>query len=93
MRTRYPDHLVDVRGLGLLIGLEFVTPEFGYAMSTGLFGEGVLVGGTLFNAKTFRIEPPATLTQAQMDQIVARVERVLERTCDKYAKGELEPLH
>ena len=40
-------------------------------MATGLFGEGVLTGGTLFSAKTFRIEPPATLTQHQMDEVVA----------------------
>jgi len=93
MQKRYPDVLEDVRGLGLLIGLEFVTPEFGYAMSTGLFGEGVLVGGTLFNAKTFRIEPPATLTQEQMDQIVERVERVLVATREKHLKGELTELH
>jgi putrescine aminotransferase len=93
MRQRYPDALEDVRGLGLLIGLEFVTPEFGYAMSTGLFGEGVLVGGTLFNAKTFRIEPPATLTQEQMDQIVERVERVLVATREKHLRGELTELH
>jgi putrescine aminotransferase len=93
LQQKYPESLVDVRGLGLLIGLEFVTPEFGYAMSTGLFGEGVLVGGTLFNAKTFRIEPPATLTQDQMDQIVERVERVLVATREKNLKGELAPLH
>jgi putrescine aminotransferase len=93
MKRRYPDCLDDVRGLGMLIGLEFVTPEFGYAMSTALFGEGVLVGGTLFNAKTFRIEPPATLTQEQMDQVVERVERVLVATRERHLKGELAPLH
>ena len=47
--------------------------------ATGLFGEGVLTGGTLFNAKTFRIEPPATLTQHEMDEVVARLERVMGR--------------
>ena len=53
----------------------------------------VSVGGTLFNAKTFRIEPPATLTHDQMDQIVERVERVLVATREKHLKGELAALH
>jgi putrescine aminotransferase len=78
-----------VRGLGLLIGLEFVSPEVGYAVSTALFGEGVLVGGTLFNAKTFRIEPPATLTQEQMEQVVLRLERVLGKVRGQLERGEL----
>ena len=79
LRAEYSDLLVEVRGLGLLIGLEFVSPEVGYAVSSGLFAEGVLVGGTLFNAKTFRIEPPATLTQAQMEQVMVRLERVMAK--------------
>jgi len=89
LRQSYGDLLVEVRGLGLLIGLEFVSPEVGYAVSTALFGEGVLVGGTLFNAKTFRIEPPATLTQEQMEQVVVRLERVLAKVRDQMARGEL----
>ena len=71
LRAKYPDLLHEVRGLGLLIGLEYCSEEAGYAVATGLFGEGVLTGGTLFSAKTFRIEPPATLTQHEMDEIVA----------------------
>ena len=78
LREAHPDLLHDVRGLGLLIGLEYCSEEAGYAVATGLFGEGVLVGGTLFNAKTFRIEPPATLTQHEMDEIVGRLERVMQ---------------
>jgi putrescine aminotransferase len=89
LRGEYGDLLAEVRGLGLLIGLEFQSPEIGYAASTGLFGEGVLVGGTLFNAKTFRIEPPATLTQEQMEQIVERLGRVLGDVRGQVARGEV----
>jgi putrescine aminotransferase len=79
LRVKHPDLLHEVRGLGLLIGLEYCSEEAGYAVASGLFGEGVLTGGTLFSAKTFRIEPPATLTQHQMDEIVARLDRVMGR--------------
>ena len=89
LRQKYPDLLCEVRGLGLLIGLEYCTEEAGYAVATGLFGEGVLTGGTLFSAKTFRIEPPATLTQQQMDEVVARLDRVMERVQAHARSGEL----
>jgi putrescine aminotransferase len=89
LRKEFGDLLIEVRGLGLLIGLEFVSPEVGYAVSTALFGEGVLVGGTLFNAKTFRIEPPATLTQEQMEQVVERLERVLGVVRGQVERGEI----
>ena len=89
LRGRYGDLLEEVRGLGLLIGLEFVSEEAGYAVATGLFGEGVLTGGTLFSAKTFRIEPPATLTQHEMDEVVVRLERVMGRVREDVRAGQL----
>lgn len=89
LRQRYPGLLHEVRGLGLLIGLEFCSEAAGYAVTTGLFGEGVLTGGTLFSAKTFRIEPPATLTQHQMEEIVARLERVMARVDAQVRRGEI----
>jgi putrescine aminotransferase len=79
LRVKHPDLLHDVRGLGLLIGLEYCSEEADYAVASGLFGEGVLTGGTLFSAKTFRIEPPATLSRREMDEIVARLDRVMGR--------------
>jgi putrescine aminotransferase len=89
LRAKHPELLHEVRGLGLLIGLEYCSEEAGYAVATGLFGEGVLTGGTLFSAKTFRIEPPATLTQHEMDEIVARLDRVMGRVQAQMHAGDL----
>ena len=89
LRAKYPDLLEEVRGLGLLIGLEYTSEEAGYAVATGLFGEGVLTGGTLFSAKTFRIEPPATLTQHQMDEVVRRLDLVMGRVQAQLRAGAL----
>jgi len=33
LQRHYSEHLMEVRGLGLLIGLEFVDTEFGYAVA------------------------------------------------------------
>ena len=89
LSERYPDVLVEVRGLGLLIGMQFVSEAAGYAVATGLFAEGVLTAGTLFSAETFRYEPPATLTQAQLDQVVERTERVLQLAQTQLRDGTL----
>jgi putrescine aminotransferase len=77
LADQHPELYDEVRGLGLLIGMEFKNPEIGYAVSAGLFGEGVLVGGTLNNAKTLRLEPPAVISYEQLDAVVERLEKVL----------------
>jgi putrescine aminotransferase len=45
LQARYPDLLVDVRGKGLLIGLEFESQDLGYHVAAGLFRRRVLVAG------------------------------------------------
>ncbi len=67
----YEDIVVDVRGKGLLIALEFASDEVGFAASKFLFDRGVLVAGTLVNSRVIRIEPPLTLEYAQADRIFA----------------------
>jgi putrescine aminotransferase len=73
----YPEHVVDVRGLGLLIGIEFVDSEFGYAVAAGLFRRGVLVAGTLLNAKTLRIEPALNIPRDLVDEVLEKLEETL----------------
>jgi putrescine aminotransferase len=68
---RHEDVVVDVRGKGLLIALEFVDDAAGFAVSKYLFERGVLVAGTLVNARTIRIEPPLTIERAQTDTVFA----------------------
>ena len=54
-----------------------------------LFAKGVLVGGTLFNAHTFSLEPPAVITYEQMDQVVERLAQVLVGVRELNRQGEL----
>ncbi|MCP4895402.1 MAG: putrescine aminotransferase [bacterium] len=69
--------LVDVRGKGLLVGLEYPTEEIGWEVSKGLFKRGVLTGGTLNNAKVNRIEPPGIISYETLDTIVSRLDETL----------------
>ncbi|PIZ25941.1 MAG: hypothetical protein COY47_03215 [Chloroflexi bacterium CG_4_10_14_0_8_um_filter_57_5] len=58
----------------MLIGQHFHTPETGYKVAAGLFKRGVLVAGTLTSAQTIRIEPPLIITQAQIDEVLNRLQ-------------------
>lgn len=69
--------LIDVRGKGFLIGLEYPTPEIGWSVSKGLFKRGVMTGGTLNNAKVNRIEPPGIISYKTLDTIVERLDETL----------------
>jgi putrescine aminotransferase len=82
MQKRFAQHLIEVRGLGLLIGLEFVDTEFGYAVAAGLFKRGVLVAGTLLSAKTLRIEPALNIPRALVDEVLEKLEDTLEELTD-----------
>ena len=77
--------LVDVRGKGLLIGLEYPTPEIGWAVSKGLFKRGVMTGGTLNNAKVNRIEPPGVISYETIDEIITRLDETLTEVAREFS--------
>ena len=76
LKEKHPA-LVDVRGKGFLIGLEYQTPEIGWAVSKGLFKRGIMTGGTLNNAKVNRIEPPGIIAYKTIDTIIERLDETL----------------
>ncbi len=76
---KYKNICVEARGLGLLIGMEFVSNEAGYQVAKGLFEHGVLVAGTLINARVIRIEPPLTITKAELDRALETLDKVFDK--------------
>ncbi len=82
LQKRFPEHLEEVRGKGLLIGLEFVDSEFGYAVAAGLFKRSVVVAGTLLNAKTIRIEPALNIPRPLVDEVLEKFEETLTELTD-----------
>lgn len=76
--------LVDVRGKGFLIGLEYPTPEMGWAVSKGLFKRGIMTGGTLNNAKVNRIEPPGILSYETIDTIIEKLDETLAEVTEAF---------
>ncbi len=79
LKDRYPGFIADVRGRGLLIGLEFESAGLRTAVQEELFYRGVLVAATLNANRTIRIEPPLIITESQINQVVDTLESIF---CD-----------
>lgn len=75
----HEDKVVAIRGKGLLIAIEFVDDAIGYEVSKYMFDNGVLVAGTLVNAKVIRVEPPLTILEAQADRVFEVVRLALSQ--------------
>lgn len=73
----HEDKVQEIRGQGLMIGIEFHQDEIGYDVSKGMFDLGVLVAGTLINSKTIRMEPALTISYEEVDQVVSTFKQVL----------------
>jgi putrescine aminotransferase len=79
----HSETVVDVRGKGLMIALEFADDEVGFAVAKGMFDRGVLVAGTLVNARVVRIEPPLVITDSEADRVFAALKASLEALRDE----------
>lgn len=94
VQARYPEVIADVRGRGLLIGVELrpqresasallrVAAEqslTGFLLSGYLLNvEGIRVAPTLSANNTVRIEPSAYVSRADMDRLCAAIERATD---------------
>ncbi len=77
LKEKYPEIVDDVRGLGLMLAVEFKTSEIGYETAKGLFARGVMTAGTLVNAKCIRFEPAAVITEEQIQAVLSRMDEAL----------------
>jgi len=62
--ARFPETIVDVRGLGLMLALELATPEQAGALEYEAFTRGLLVLGC--GHKSVRLSPPLVIDEATM---------------------------
>lgn len=70
LATRYPDIIKEVRGRGLMIGLEFYSPGFAGMVMSELFGRHVLAVYTLNNECVIRLIPPLVISQDQLQRFL-----------------------
>lgn len=83
LQAKYPGILSEIRGKGLLIGMEFPTDEMGWQVASGMFTRRVLTAGTFINAKTIRIEPALNISYELIDEMLKRLEDVFKSIAEK----------
>ena len=77
LRAKYSDIVSDIRGLGLLIGIEFTDDDIGGLFISAIVSRHILVGFTLNNPKVIRIEPPLDIDDATIDHVLECVDGAL----------------
>ena len=77
LKNKYPKIIKEIRGIGLLIGIEFFDSDMGYDVAKGLFARNIMTAGTLNNASVIRIEPPLTIDYEDLEKVMVRMDEAL----------------
>jgi putrescine aminotransferase len=80
MRDAHPDVIADVRGRGLLIGVEFTDPDIAALVIAGLAQRRVIAAYTLNNPEVIRIEPALTIAEEDLDRGIDALAEAVEQT-------------
>jgi len=67
---KYPHLIKEVRGRGLLIGVEMMEEGYGLPMMGFMLEEKTLVAYTLNNPRVIRIEPPLIIGDEEIQWLV-----------------------
>ena len=71
LARQYPEVIAEVRGQGLMIGLDLSKEGVGGMLMNELISHGVLAAYTLNNPKVIRMEPPLTIESEQLDRVMS----------------------
>ena len=70
IQAKYPTVIKEVRGVGMMMAVEFFSDEYGYEFSKEMYNQHVIISGTLNNSKSIRFEPPVSLTPEEIAKIL-----------------------
>jgi len=73
LREEYPRIIVDVRGRGLMVGVEYVHEFMGPFMSDALSRRGVFAAYSGNAPQVMRFMPPLGITEGEMDEVIDAV--------------------
>lgn len=77
LARRYPGTVAEIRGAGLMMGIEFASEEIGGLVMAELIGNGVLAAFALSNLRVTRMEPPLTISKPELDLVAEAFDRAL----------------
>jgi len=72
------DEVREVRGLGMLLGIEFESPALARGFVQGCRERGILVGWTLHHDHIVRLAPPLISPESVLEEAVRTMTAVLE---------------
>ncbi|UCD56975.1 MAG: aspartate aminotransferase family protein [Candidatus Hydrogenedentota bacterium] len=78
LQEKYPDFIKDVRGKGLMIGIEFPNEDIGPLMSAEIRKNGVVTIFTFNNPKVVRIMPTLVITEKEVHKILVAYDKAIE---------------
>jgi putrescine aminotransferase len=76
----YPEFIQEIRGKGLLVGLEFTDADIGGLAVAELASRGILTAFGLNNPKVVRLEPPLIVEKRHINQCVDALGEALAAT-------------
>jgi putrescine aminotransferase len=85
LRENYPLIIADVRGKGLMIGLELTKEGLGGLIMPEMARKGITAVYTLNNPKVIRLEPPLVISREQIDRVLKIIEDAVQIAQSKYA--------
>jgi putrescine aminotransferase len=80
---RFPAVIADVRGAGLLVGVELRSEGYGGTIIPELLKRGVTAAWTLNQQRVIRLEPPLVVTPHEVDVALAAFDAAVSTAFDK----------
>jgi putrescine aminotransferase len=82
LQQAFPDVIKEVRGKGLMIGIELTKEGIGGLLISELVNNGVLAAYTLNNPKVIRMEPPLLITKELLTVVLKALHDAVEMAHD-----------
>ncbi|MBV9270123.1 MAG: aspartate aminotransferase family protein [Candidatus Eremiobacteraeota bacterium] len=83
LAARYPGVVKDVRGMGLLVGVELTSEGYGGWIIPEMLKHGVTAAWTLNMQRVIRLEPPLVVTKDEVSQALRALEAGLASAYEK----------
>ena len=82
LAATYPDVVKEVRGRGMMLGLELTKEGAGGMLMSLMIDKNVIVAYTLNNPKVIRMEPPLITPKEVIDDVLVKLDEALQATAE-----------
>jgi putrescine aminotransferase len=84
--AKHPEHIKDIRGKGMLAGIEFYVDDFAALVITVCGRKNLLVAYSLNNPKVIRIEPPLIISPEELNRAITIIDESITETAQLVAQ-------